>query len=144
MRKHSAGHTDRNTKRRYTGLHILLEHWSDDINDQHEHCRNVFSDSNRLERVHRIRYRNVDNSSEPDSIGGERGNVRECASRDADCNTERRDRGSDIRLEYRSHHIDDQHEHGGNVHRDGNGHEGVHRNRFRDIDCRSESHGFCQ
>ena len=118
MRKHSAGYTDRNAKRRYTRLHIFMEYGSDDLDDQHEYCGHLFSDSNRLEGVHRIRHRDFDRSSEPDSIGGERGNVRECASSHTDCIAERRNRRSDICVEHGSDDIDDQHEHGGHLQRD--------------------------
>jgi hypothetical protein len=37
-----------------------LEHRSDDLDNQHEYRRHLFSDSNRYEGLHRVRHGNID------------------------------------------------------------------------------------
>ena len=50
----------RNTERRNRCGHIRLEHRSDDLDNQHEYRRHLFSDSNRYEGLHRVRHGNID------------------------------------------------------------------------------------
>src|ERR1051325_9809864 len=45
---------------------------------------------------------------------------------DSNGNAKRWNGGGDIRLEYRSNNLDDQHEYGRNLQRNGNGYEGLH------------------
>jgi hypothetical protein len=132
--KRAPSHTDCDAERWNGRGDIFLEYRSDDIDDQHKHCGNLLCDSNRHEGLHGFRVRDLDSSSESDRSGGGRGRLRERASRDPDCNTERRDRRSDICLEHGGNDIDDQHEHGRYIQRDRNRHEGLHRFRLRHLD----------
>jgi hypothetical protein len=60
VRKHASRYSYGNTEWRYSGLHLFLEHRSDNIDDQLKHGGHLQCDGNRFEGLHGLGHRDLD------------------------------------------------------------------------------------
>ena len=68
MLKHASCDTDCNSLRWDGFKDVCMEHWRDDINDQHKHRRNLQRDGYGYERMHGFRFRYINRQSESHSL----------------------------------------------------------------------------
>src|ERR1051326_6029677 len=102
MLEHITSDVNGYAERRDGCIDLCLEQRSNHFDDQHEHCRHIYRDSNRYEGLHRFGHGYTHIRSESDGFCEQPDLMRELIACNPDSHTERRNRCSDRSEEHTS------------------------------------------